>query len=265
MTCLISNDIIKRITKATDAACATAMKHYGIARASLKPDMTYVTAADREIESALREKLSRAIPGAAVIGEEDGCGATGIRGAAAKGWAWVIDPIDGTSAFIDGLPTFCVSVALFEDGRPVAGVLRLPATGDIYTARRGGGAFYNGAPIRSGGPLSRHDLPICVPSKVHLRYKIAYQGKTRNMGSTALHFALVARGAAIAAVATAKIWDIAAAALILTEAGGRVAPLAGASVNWRSMLKDPELPAPPLLAAPRSRWKTISALISPLK
>jgi fructose-1,6-bisphosphatase/inositol monophosphatase family enzyme len=261
----VPNDIIKIITEATDAACATAMRHYGMARASLKPDMTYVTVADKEIEKELRKELSGALPGSSVIGEEDGCGAADARSAASKGWAWVIDPIDGTSAFIDGLPTFCVSVALFENGRPVAGVLRLPATGDIYTALRGGGAFYNGAPIRAGVPLSRHDLPICVPSKVHLKYKITYAGKTRNMGSTALHFALVARGAAIAAVASAKIWDIAAAALILSEAGGRVASLDGSPVNWRSMLNNPELPAPPLLAASRSRWKSISALISSLK
>jgi len=256
------SELLKKIRRATDPACETALKYFGKVQGELKPDKTYMTEADTEIETLLMKKLPKIIEGSVVVGEETAPDRAATRELKRREFVWVIDPIDGTASFIDGLPMFCICVGLMRAGELYAGVLRFPATGEIYEAVRGYGAFYNGKRIRIDAKTElRHEAPIYVPPKAHLKYKIAYTGKTRSIGSAAAHVAMVSRGAALASVANAYLWDFAAAAAILTEAGGELRYLDGKRVNWPSLIASREKLRMPVLAAERSRWRDVASMI----
>ncbi len=252
--------LMKKLRAATNPACDIAMKYFGKVTGTMKPDKSYLTSADTEIEALLRKKLPKIIEGSAVVGEEMEEAAPAGRRVAE--WTWVIDPIDGTSVFLDGLPMFCVCVGLMKRGRPFAGLLRYPATGERYEAVRGHGAFYNGARIKIDAKTQlRHETPIYVPPKIHYKYRITYRGKTRNFGSTATHVALVARGVALASVARASIWDYAAAAAILIEAGGVLKYVGGGVIDWQSLIHSRDKMPLPVIAAERSRWNEVASMI----
>lgn len=148
---------------------------------------------------------------------------------------FVVDPIDGTRAFIDRSPNFAVSVAIIEDGRSIAGVLYNPLTDEMFTAYKGGGAWLNGEPMK---PSGRTELKGC--------HMVGYPRKFRRLGwpdmnvtvanSMAYRIALVACGKADATVAfTPKSdWDLAAAELIAVEAGALITDLRGKSFSYNA-------------------------------
>src|SRR5712691_3180661 len=110
---------------------------------SLKGPANFVTAADRRAEEILYEQLSRARPGYGFLGEEGG-----RREGADKTHTWIVDPLDGTSNFLHGIPHFAISIALEREGTIVAGAIYNPANDDLYTAERGKGAFLNNQRLR---------------------------------------------------------------------------------------------------------------------
>ncbi|MBV1703843.1 MAG: 3'(2'),5'-bisphosphate nucleotidase CysQ, partial [Hyphomicrobiales bacterium] len=136
------------LADAAREAGAEAMRHFRPG-ARTSADVAYkegnspVSEADHAADRALAATLRKAFPGAAWLSEESAEDAA----ARARPLALVVDPIDGTKAFIAGDPRWCVSVALSLDGRVVAGVLHAPALGRTYVAARGGGSFRDGAPI----------------------------------------------------------------------------------------------------------------------
>lgn len=111
-----------------------------------KADRTLVTTADLEVNRRFVERVAQRFPGDGVLGEEAGCPGDGPR-------TWVIDPVDGTSQFVLGIPVFMVSIALVVDGRPVVGVAGNPSTGETYWAEAGAGAYRDGTRLR----VSRRD------------------------------------------------------------------------------------------------------------
>jgi myo-inositol-1(or 4)-monophosphatase len=139
---------------------------------------------------------------------------------------WVVDPIDGTRAFIKGRDGFCVSVALVEDGQPVLAALSAPLRGQFFTARAGQGAYVNGMKIKA---TSRADIQGCAMLADEDLFTASFwpeawpQMNLSKPNSIALRMALVACGEADAAVALRpkNEWDMAAATLILDEAGGK--------------------------------------------
>ena len=110
---------------------------------SLKGPRNFVTAADRRAEQILREELAKARPGYGFLGEEGGA-----REGADKSHRWIVDPLDGTTNFLHGIPHFAVSIALERDGAIVAGLVYNPANEDLFIAERGKGAFLNDRRIR---------------------------------------------------------------------------------------------------------------------
>ena len=181
--------------------------------------------------------------------------------ASPREWIWVVDPIDGTAGFTDGLDTFCISVGLLRQGRPYAGAVYFPALGHRYGAVRGEGAVCDGQPIRALREEPVRDRAVLyVPAKVHRQYQITYAGKTRSLGSTALHYLLTARGVAAGAVSTAHVWDYAAAAAILEEAGGVVRHLDGSEINWLEVLDGRHL-QPPVLGSSPELWGKLAETI----
>lgn len=195
------------------------------ARAQKKPDRSPVTEADRAVELHLRAFVGQRFPSASFFGEETGGDARG------SGLRFVVDPIDGTRAFTRGLPTWSVLVGLEFDGEPVAGVAYMPAAGDLFTAVRGDGAFDNGRPVQLSNIRALGDAAIahgglgqftdggCEDQLPKLARGTYTQ---RGLGDFAGYRALL-RGQVDGVVDPAiQPYDIAAAAVMVREAGGRL-------------------------------------------
>lgn len=205
-----------------------------------KADRSWVTAADEEVEQLLRRRIEAAYPHHRIIGEEEG----GVG--SVSGELWALDPVDGTGAFVDGLPVWGVSIGLLRDGIPVAGCFYMPALDECYSAGVEGPATLNGQPISAGieEPLDSESW-IAVPSNAHRRYRITYPGKTRALGSTAAHLCYVARGSAAGAlIGKPKLWDIAAAVAILQRSGGGIWGLSGQPLDLAPLLAGRSVPEP---------------------
>lgn len=193
-----------------------------------------VTAADRACQRLIVAGLREAFPEDGLIGEESDSG-EGITCEAPKRGtrSWVIDPIDGTNNFIAGLGCYAVCIGLVEDGQPVAGVVHDVARDEVWYAHRGHGAFRDRRRIACAiGPLSDSALVmltsnLIVPGGGLPSWLIPFfrdqPFKLRILGSAALEAVSVADGTAHAAVTlNGKLWDIAAPAAIVAEAGGRL-------------------------------------------
>ncbi len=206
-----------------------ALEHFRRVVPERKADRTLVTAADRAVEAALVADLERLMPEAGFLGEE---------GTARQGrgpYRVYLDPIDGTASFVAGLGTWCICIGVVEADRPVAGVVHLPCLGETYAAVDGA-AFLNGRPLPPLGPLMDGDRFILSHARAHLRHRIAYPGKIRSLGSTAHHVALVARGAAEAALlGRVHVWDLAGPGALLDAVGGRYEYLGGGAVDLSAL------------------------------
>lgn len=185
-----------------------------------------VTGADLAVDAFLLQRLRPLFPDAGWLSEET----VDSRERLTRRRALIVDPIDGTRAYASGDARWAVSIALVEDGRPVAGVVHAPAMGDTFIATRGGGAFLNGARIRVS-PRAAFDgattLAATVPTAAELHAAgLAFIAQPR-VPSLAVRLVGVACGRFDAGVAgeNAHDWDLAAADLILHEAGGVLSDL----------------------------------------
>jgi len=196
----------------------------GIA-ARRKADQTLVTDADIAADQLIREALRTTFPDDAIVSEELSSTLVGKERA-----VWVIDPLDGTTNFSLGFPTWGVSIARLIDGYPSIGAVYFPLFDECYFAQFGGGSFLNGEPLSISQDdadwerenPSREDVFACC-TRTYRHYDVQIPLKVRIIGSAAYNLCLVARGSAkLSLDVTAKVWDIAAAWLILKEAGGVV-------------------------------------------
>ncbi|WP_029008713.1 inositol monophosphatase family protein [Azospirillum halopraeferens] len=198
----------------------------GDLRVETKGPQDLVSLADRAVEDLIRTRLAALFPGDAMVGEEGG-GTAGRR-------VWVVDPIDGTQNFLRGMPWYCVVLALVEDGRTDLGIIYDPNTDELFTARRGGGAFLNGEPIRVSGCSDPAAAVVGVghsPRHPPDRFLIPFThlleagAQTRNLLCGALQLAHVACGRLDATWDPHLLpWDVLAGILLVEEAGGAAAP-----------------------------------------
>lgn len=223
-----------------------ALHYYNAVEAQRKPDHSFVTAADVEIEALLRARIREAYPEHGILGEEDRPYSTDAE------YVWAIDPIDGTGSFVDGVPIWGISIGLLRYGEPVFGTFHMPAVNEWYEVDFDGPPLFNGQPIKvRTTDILDTEASIYTPSNAHRRYTIRYPGKVRALGSTAAHMCYVARGKAIGALlGWPKLWDIAAALAILRRAGGDARLLSGAPLNLRSMLNGSYPPEPVIVGSP---------------
>jgi len=192
-----------------------------------------VTEYDLAVERFLKEKLPPLVPGSVFFGEEEAENADPSRG-----WAFIVDPIDGTTNFVRDLRQSAISVALVRDGAVEYGVVYDPYKDEIFSAKRGGGAFLNGRPIR----VSERPLDQGVFGMGTAIYKREYLEPTmrlteqlfrrscdfRRLGAAALDFCDVACGRTEAFFEFSLCpWDYAAGSLLVCEAGGRICTLEG--------------------------------------
>jgi histidinol-phosphatase len=217
-----------------DVAAEIAMELFGSPglRVRQKADRTPVTEADERIEAMVRREVVRRFPGDAVLGEEEGL-AGGEHG---RHRVWVVDPIDGTKNFADGIQIWGTLLALAVDGRPEVGVVSAPGLGERYEATRGGGARLNGHPIEVSGVSSLGTAMLVSsglgdwlepPLAEPFRELATAVRRTRGFGDFWGHM-LVARGAAEAMLEPSlRVWDTAAVQVVVEEAGGRMTALDG--------------------------------------
>jgi myo-inositol-1(or 4)-monophosphatase len=214
----------------------------GVQKIEHKGAIDLVTATDRRSEKAILDIISGAFPGHGVLAEE-----SGSRNGDGE-HLWVVDPLDGTTNFSRGFPYFCSSVALARSGEVIAAAVYQPLLDELFTARRGGGAFLNGAPLRvsSQAQLDQAFLATGFPYDIRRGRRTNIDHFTRfatrclairRAGAAALDLAYVAAGR-FDGFWELKLrpWDIAAASLLIEEAGGRVSGLAGRP--WRLPVRD---------------------------
>lgn len=236
---------------------ALARRYFNHVQPERKSDRSWVTDADLEVEQLLRERIAARFPDHGIIGEEQGVGRI------EREFVWCIDPIDGTGAFVSGLPTWSISLGLMRDGEPYAGVIFLPILDDCYWAAAEGPAYRNHTPIQVSDhtTVDTNDW-IAVPSTAHRSYRIAFAGKTRCLSSVAADCCYVARGSALGAlIGRASLWDLAAAFAILRAAGAAMAHLSGKPVAIPPLLDGRNLPEPLVIASP-AMLEPIRAAIS---
>ena len=226
----MSQKALDAAVEAARAAGAIALKYFrGRFEVTLKPDATPVTQADREAERAIVEILGRAFPDHGVLGEEfGGHGSTEVR--------WIIDPIDGTKNFVRGIPVWATLIGLEERGEITVGVIHNPVTGELYTARRGGGAFLNGERIHVSAIAELGGATLVHAGLGLFREAGRWESFVRLVDATERQrgfgdysgYGLVAEGKAeLYLEVDLKPWDLAPCKILVEEAGGRFSDLDG--------------------------------------
>jgi len=195
----------------------------------------YVTEVDHAAEEAIIDTLRTAYPAHSFLAEESGS----VAGENASGddpeYQWIIDPIDGTTNFIHGLPLFAISIALKHRGQITQAVVYDPSRNELFTASRGGGAFLNDRRIRVSGQLRYHDALLAAHlSSAAMNGNASFTDMfadctaVRRLGSTVLDLAYVAAGRLDGFCGVGlKPWDLAAGGLLVLEAGGLIADFEG--------------------------------------
>ncbi|MBO0904840.1 inositol monophosphatase family protein [Jiella sonneratiae] len=183
-----------------------------------------VTMADRQVELLLRERIRARFPDDGLFGEEFGVEA------GRSGFVWVMDPIDGTSPFIFGLDSWCVSIAVTQNDRPAIGTIYVPVADEMFVAERGGGASLNGAPLRLGDAATVQNGLVGIGASHRVEPGLVARFVERLLsrggifirnGSGALMLAYVAAGRLAAYWEPhMNAWDCLAGLLIVEEAGG---------------------------------------------
>lgn len=206
-----------------------------------KPDQSPVTSADLAVNQILQESLSAAFPEDGWLSEETADSDDRLG----KKRVWIVDPIDGTRSFVRGLPEFCLSVALVENGLPMVAAIFNPATGEFFSAIRGQGIRVDRLPEAGQPPFTSPERPLALVNPWELRVgrfqTLDSHLRCRPIGSIAYALALVAAGQADAVVTLegGNEWDIAAGVLLIEESGGRATTAAGRPFTFNR--PDPKL------------------------
>jgi myo-inositol-1(or 4)-monophosphatase len=192
--------------------------------ASHKADHTVVTEADLAADRLVTAAIHKSFPSDEIITEETSHQVTDVHTP-----CWVVDPLDGTTNFSLGLTIWGVSIARLVDGSPQLGAIYFPLLNELYTAHRGSGAFLNHSPISTRAPDPKQPMSFfACCSRTFRNYTVDIPYKPRILGSAVYSFCMVAHGVALIGFdATPKIWDLAAAWLLVEEAGGEIAAFEG--------------------------------------
>ncbi len=243
------------------------MDHYErLEQINHKSARDVVTEADHLSEALILEAIRARYPDDAILAEETG-EHRAIKGEAptsGRGRVWIVDPLDGTVNYANGLPVFCVSIGLVIDGVPAVGVILDPTRADVFAATADGPSTLNGRPVRASEKekLSDYVISMALNGRAatsrarHVRKAIRI---SRNMGSAALALAYVANGRFDAFIQQGGLssWDVAAAGLIAERGGARVTAMSGGP--WFDLARGPRSIG--ILAAPPAHHDSLLKLI----
>jgi myo-inositol-1(or 4)-monophosphatase len=232
---VIASDLEAELELARAAAVAAgdlALSHFGADRKSwYKGPGQVVTEAELAVDALLHDMLRGARPDHGWLSEERGDDRSRMRCRR----VWMVDPIDGTRAFAEGVPQFAISVALVEGGEPLLGVVLNPATGERFEASRGGGAWLNGERLSVSSCTALADAKL-LSSRTEMKRRhwpsMIPEARFTTIGSLAYKLALIAGGRfdGLVSLRASHDWDIAAAQLMVGEAGGRLTDAAGRAI-----------------------------------
>jgi myo-inositol-1(or 4)-monophosphatase len=214
----------------------------------LKADNSYVTEVDRETERYVRDRLAERYPDFAFLGEEFG------RHGSESAPLWAVDPIDGTTNMVFGIPLWCVSIGLIVEGIPVAGALYLPRTEELFWGELGKGSFCNGNRLRAldRDHLHPEDTLGFTSGAIKALNTKVLVGRLRCLGSIAADIAYAARGSVCCLVGLNEgPYDMAAALCIAYEAGCIAAHLTGEPLDLNVILREGKTGAPFVVAPPQ--------------
>jgi myo-inositol-1(or 4)-monophosphatase len=229
--------LMPRVQETAREAGTIALKHFREGRTTgariwSKAGNSPVTEADLAVDAFLKERLADLLPEAAWLSEETADDPVRLR----RDLLWIVDPIDGTRAFLSGVPDWSVSIGLLAAGRPILGIVYAPALGQLYEASLGSGARRNGQPLHgpAAGALGGARVTGPKPLVDALEQRSGAVERLPKVPSLALRIARVAEGSIDVGLVSANShdWDLAGADLILHEAGGRLTDLRGESVRY---------------------------------
>ena len=182
---------------------------------STKDDGSYVTIADREAEKYLRRQIAERFPDDGCMGEEEG------ESTGRSGRRWIVDPIDGTFAFVHGVPFYGVLIALEVDGESIVGVVNMPALGELVSAAKGLGCYLNGEPARVSETAELKDALLLSTDFAACTERLRVRAKTSRTWGDCYGYVLVATGRAdVMLDPVMNLWDCAPLLPIMEEAGG---------------------------------------------
>lgn len=240
---------LAEVLEITRQAEQIGLKFFGRAEAERKSDNTLVTDADRRIEEMVRNRLEALTPEYGFLGEESGLSKTVPSNAP----YWVLDPLDGTGAFVSGLPCWSFSLGLVSRGKPVFGVVNLPMMQEMYYTGIDGRAYRNDELYPAANPrkIDTQSVLYVTASEIYRGYRLSFPGKFRTLGSAAYHGLLTARPYTAGVLqGPVYLWDL-AAVLALNEAWGlRVATLDGRGFSISELDEGYRISEPLLFAHP---------------
>jgi fructose-1,6-bisphosphatase/inositol monophosphatase family enzyme len=223
----------------------------------LKDDQSIVTNVDRAVEEMVRREISARFPGDAFYGEESG----GDPLAAER--VWIVDPVDGTTNMVFGLPIWGVSIGLAVAGRPQVGAFHLPRLEETFWFEQGAGAFRNGERLqaRDTGELVQEDVIGIGSEAIFILDLDRFVSRQRNFGSLAAHYCYAAAGMLRANVSVRdRLHDLGAAYGVALEAGCAVEYLDGGEVEFSTFLRHP-LNRRPLVVGPPETLDRVRELL----
>jgi fructose-1,6-bisphosphatase/inositol monophosphatase family enzyme len=244
--CLDSFDIVGQVIAWARQAGQIALRYSQDAIPRYKLDQSFTTQADVEIECFLTDRIQSLFPDHGIIGEE---GARGKDNASVSR-LWILDPIDGTTAFVQGLTGWGISIGLLHQGQPCFGLFYMPMLDDMTCTIDSNGVSRNGLSlyqtVRSWGPKGF----LAISASAHHDFQIDVQ-RTRTLGSVGANLVYTARGAAAGAfIPKARLWDLVAGAAIVTRAGGELRYLSGRTIDYMELLDDRLAPEPVIAGHP---------------
>jgi len=247
------NDILEFTTQLAQRVGSLLLEYYqpGGIDTQIKADQTAVTEADLAADNLIRETIHDQFPRDGLLTEE-----ANTTYPSDKSVVWVVDPLDGTTNFSLGLHYWGVAIARLVDGEPETAALYFPALGELFSAKRGRGAYLNGErlKVKPSKPQQPFTFFSCC-SRTHRQYDVGIKYKTRILGSAAYGLVTVARGsAALAFEVLPKVWDFSASWLVTHEAGGLIQALDGQDIFPLVPGTDYENKSYPILAAATPKY-----------
>jgi myo-inositol-1(or 4)-monophosphatase len=262
-------DDLKHAIDIAHRAAELVLEYYGHVARLTKRDDEAVSEADRASQALIVSELRRLFPRDGIIGEENETGdAITFDVPDPAGRTWVIDPIDGTNNFLAGLSNFAVCIGLLEAGRPVLGVVRDVTRNQTYSAASGQGAALDSRPLSvARTPLDDTSMLMLTSNLLDgrgrcpdfaVRFLEQTNWKIRMTGSAALEAVQVAAGVAHGAITVnGKLWDIAAPAAVVLEAGGIVTDPSGRPIFPFSLQNYAGAKVPFVVAAPAAHAQLV--------
>ena len=234
-------------TLATEAAALARKRSSGV-KPSEKPNQSFVTDLDLELEEMLRARLGERFPDDVLTGEEyDAGGGTGPR-------RWSIDPIDGTGNLVHALPMWAISIGLIDDGEPVLGVIAIPPLNELYWATKGGGAFRDGERLNTLDADGFHEQDnVCMGTNAMRSVDPrSVKGRLRDIGSACCELVFTACNRLQCCTFLGEhTHDVAAGAVIVSEAGCSFMTIDGRIMTAAEFVAETPVQVPTFIAPPR--------------